>query len=84
MEIEIEARKKSSVYEAKAFDENGDFIDSIIALTEVSARRLLKEKLGLIKKSKPKKHKPKKASSNLLGSGSVLTGLYGVTSSRTW
>ncbi|MCQ8888980.1 hypothetical protein NQT72_05600 [Pseudoalteromonas carrageenovora] len=84
MDIKIVVKKKLSVYEAKAFDTDGKLIDSLVALSESNARRLLKEKLGLVKKSKPKKSKPKKVPSSLLDSGSVLTGLRGVTSSKPW
>ena len=57
MDIKIVVKKKLSVYEARAFDTDGKLIDSLVALSESNARRLLKEKLGLIKKSKPKKSK---------------------------
>ena len=79
MDIKIVVKKKLSVYEARAFDTDGKLIDSLVALSESNARRLLKEKLGLVKKSKPKK-----MPSSLLDSGSVLTGLRGVTSSKPW
>ena len=52
MDIKIVVKKKSSVYEARAFDTDGKLIDSLVALFESNARRLLKEKLGLVKNQK--------------------------------
>lgn len=60
MDIKIVVKKKLSAYEARAFDTDGKLIDSLVALSESNARRLLKEKLGLIKNQSPKNQKTKK------------------------
>jgi len=84
MSINILIKREGSVYEAIAYDESGQKIDTLIAFTESNARRLLKEKLGMIKAKKPKEKKEKRTPSTLLDSGSVMRGLQGVTSSRPW
>ncbi len=61
MDIKIVVKKKLSVYEARAFDTDGKLIDSLVALSKSNARRLLKEKLGLIKNHSPKNQKKKSA-----------------------
>ncbi|MEJ8680085.1 hypothetical protein P0C22_16215 [Plesiomonas shigelloides] len=82
MNITILVISKESVFEAIAYDSNGLEVDRITGLTEASARRLLKLKLGLPVKKKKNKRTPSKAT--LFDTGSVMSGLRGITSSKNW
>ncbi|WP_143025085.1 hypothetical protein [Franzmannia pantelleriensis] len=84
MNLDIVVKKKGAVYEATAFDESGEKVDSLVAFTASNARRLLKEKLGLGSGNKPKKKKKRGPRPTLYDSGSVMSGLRGVTTSRPW
>lgn len=92
MAIRIAVKRLKGVYRAIAYDSKGEQIDSLVAFTERSARQLLKEKLGIAKKKEPKTQRTKKqrastkknSKSGTIKSRSILTGLQGVTSARSW
>lgn len=82
--MEIKVTKKMGVFVAIAFDDEGNEVDSITALSKPNAKQLLEEKLGLKIKKPLKNQKKVKSKTNKGSSGTVMTGLAGVTSARTW
>lgn len=92
--MKIEIIKAGPVFIATAYDDTGKEIGCITGFSRKSAKRLIQEKVGvcatkLTKKLKNEaaRHKKEKLimkNNNLIKSGSVMTGLIGVTSSRNW
>ncbi|KJY84814.1 hypothetical protein TW81_02120 [Vibrio galatheae] len=83
--MRIEVIEEHGVFYAIAYDSDGKEVDRLAALTRKNARRLMKTKLGKMKKSRLKleavKVKPKTKDFDHRG---VRSSLSGVTSSRNW
>ena len=89
--MKITVSRKMGVFLAVAFDDEGNEVDSITALSKPNAKQLLEEKLGLKTRKKPlrnqKLSKTKTKTKTKAGngsSGSVMSGLSCVTLARNW
>lgn len=81
--ITIKVLKESKgIYRATAVDSVGDEIANVVAFSSANAKQLLKQKLGLIDQARLQSQ-----TKNNIVKGkhqSVMTGLVGKTSARSW
>ncbi len=89
--MKIEIIKAGPFFIAKAYDDLGCEICCVTEFSRKAVNRLIHEKTGMreitpsLKSKKNSKKKKKVTKKNYFGnSGSVMTGLIGVTSSRNW